>query len=388
MKVLWLASWYPSALMPLSGDFIKRHAEAVSLYEQLHVLHVIRDASGRITRDVSVKTTASGNLTETIVYYYIKSFKPSVLNKIFSEWTYRRLFKKQVIKHIIDQNPDLVHVHVGMKAGNIARWIKRKYQIPYVVSEHWTGLLKEAEDNLSKRSLFWKHSWEKVIQQAAAISAVSAHLAQSIKTTFNISRCEVIPNVVNTNIFYTNISQSPNRFIKFLHISTLDAFKNPLLILQAFAIVVKTQPEVMLTVVGPEKEEIQQWIRKEKLEQHIKLRHEMSQPELATLMQKQDALVLYSRYETFGCVVIEANACGKPVIVSDIPVFHETVKEGVNGLFAPSNNIMALAQTIKKCMEESMLFNAEKISEEATAKYSYQTIGKTFSEWYKTVLSK
>ncbi len=35
MKVLWLVSWYPSKLSPLSGDFVKRHAEAVSLYEDV-----------------------------------------------------------------------------------------------------------------------------------------------------------------------------------------------------------------------------------------------------------------------------------------------------------------------------------------------------------------
>ncbi len=39
-KVLWLASWYPNAAEPFSGDFIKRQAEAVSIYQPLTVLFV------------------------------------------------------------------------------------------------------------------------------------------------------------------------------------------------------------------------------------------------------------------------------------------------------------------------------------------------------------
>lgn len=44
-KVLFLTSWYPSRIHPIAGIFIKRHAEAVSLYSDVAVLFVTADKS-------------------------------------------------------------------------------------------------------------------------------------------------------------------------------------------------------------------------------------------------------------------------------------------------------------------------------------------------------
>ena len=45
MKVLWLASWYPNQLDKFTGDFIQRHARAVSQYCKVHVIFVKKDES-------------------------------------------------------------------------------------------------------------------------------------------------------------------------------------------------------------------------------------------------------------------------------------------------------------------------------------------------------
>jgi glycosyltransferase involved in cell wall biosynthesis len=96
---------------------------------------------------------------------------------------------------------------------------------------------------------------------------------------------------------------------------------------------------------------------------------------------------LYSSYETFGCVIIEANACGIPVIVSDIPVFHETVTEGINGTFAKKNNPQALAEKMIEVINARASFNSNSIAG-TSSKYSYEKIGRQFSDWYNEILSK
>lgn len=88
---------------------------------------------------------------------------------------------------------------------------------------------------------------------------------------------------------------------------------------------------------------------------------EMSQLQLAEYMRKSDALIIYSKYETFGCVIIEANACGTTVIVSDIHVFHETVTEGVNGVFAGKDNANMLSEKMKWLLLNHSKFNSEEI---------------------------
>jgi hypothetical protein len=84
-KILWLVSWYPNKLLPYNGDFIKRHAEAVSLYEDVYLIYVVRDVSGTITKDVLIEKSTNGGLTEKIIYYYTPSTGISMFDKFFSE---------------------------------------------------------------------------------------------------------------------------------------------------------------------------------------------------------------------------------------------------------------------------------------------------------------
>ena len=99
-KILWLCSWYPSKLMPFNGDFIKRHAEAVCLYDDIQVIHVVRDEKGIITKDVLTEESEKNGLAEKIIYYYTPSFRVSLFDKYCSELKYRKLYKQSIEDHI------------------------------------------------------------------------------------------------------------------------------------------------------------------------------------------------------------------------------------------------------------------------------------------------
>ena len=115
---------------------------------------------------------------------------------------------------------------------------------------------------------------------------------------------------------------------------------------------------------------------------------EVPQAILAGAIQQADALVLYSRYETFGCVLIEANACGVPVIVSDLPVFHETITENINGLFVKGDSPVALANAFEYFYLHKNNFNKNEIAMTAKEKYNYDTVGKEYAAVYSTVISR
>ena len=102
---------------------------------------------------------------------------------------------------------------------------------------------------------------------------------------------------------------------------------------------------------------LEKLIEELKLENHVFVKGEVSHILLSKAIQHADALVLYSRYETFGCVLIEANACGVPVIVSDLEVFHEIVDEGFNGIFVAGENPVALAAKLKEFAESKNKFD-------------------------------
>lgn len=386
-KILWLASWYPSNLAPFDGDFIQRHARAVSLYHDVEVIFLIRDKTGKITRSVKVDTLNEGRLSQQIIYYYSPKFWLSSFDKLYSQFRYKRLLKRHIRQYIEKVGkPSLIHVHVGMKAGVIMQWIKRRYSIPYVVTEHWTGFLPEADKRFDHLNYYLQSNWQKLWKNAAGISVVSEYLKKYIEKLFKkTTKLTVIPNVVDTSIFYPGDGLLHTR-PHFIHISGLNFQKNPEAILEAFHLLLKKNIDFHLDIFGPADESIFSIARRLDLQNHVSFHPEVAQAVLAGYVRRADALVLYSRYETFGCVVIEALASGVPVIVSDIPVMRELVVENHNGLLAIEGSAEALAETLEKYLQNKVVFDKKKIADECAAKYNYAVVGKLFADWYKLVL--
>ena len=383
---MWLVSWYPNRLAPFNGDFIKRHAEAVSLYYDVQVIYVIRDVKGLVTKDVYTEELVKQGLAEKIIYYYSPSIRISIIDKYLSEAKYRKLYKQAVIDYISKSGePALSHVHVGMKAGIIALWLKKMRLIPYVVTEHWSGFLPEADDKINDQPFYNRSLWRKVIAGASAFSAVSKHLADAVKRYAGLLQASVIPNVVDRSVFYPAANKANG--LRVIHISGLEELKNVTDIIKAFAIVHQAYPSAILDIFGPDNRQLIEFAEKLSSANNIHFHTEVPQQQLAGFIRQSLALILYSSYETFGCVIIEANACGIPVIVSDIPVFHETVTEGINGFFAKVNDPQALAEKMIEVINVRASFNSNSIAA-TSSKYSYEKIGKQFSDWYNEILSK
>ncbi len=67
-----------------------------------------------------------------------------------------------------------------------------------------------------------------------------------------------------------------------------------------------------------------------------------------------DVFVLPSYREGFGTVVIEAEAMGVPVIVSDIPGPTDAMLEGITGMVVPKAEVEPLIEAMKKMLDTSL----------------------------------
>src|SRR5687767_13573545 len=68
-KILWLCSWYPNKTEPYNGDFIQRHAEAASLFNDIHVIHVAGSAQGSLQQNSEEEISRKEGLTEHLIYF-------------------------------------------------------------------------------------------------------------------------------------------------------------------------------------------------------------------------------------------------------------------------------------------------------------------------------
>jgi glycosyltransferase involved in cell wall biosynthesis len=385
-QIVVLPSWYPNKLDPFAGDFIQRHVKAISTLRPQYVIYVVKDEFAKITNDISIQVSDSGNLTEKIVYYHSKKTGLRLIDKLVSQWKYNRLYQQCLTDYIsVHGLPQLVHVHVTLKAGMIALWAKRKWNIPFMLSEHWSVFLEEANYRIENFSIPRRWAVKHILKNTTALTVVSNRLGESIIKKFKTPGYQVIPNVVDQSVFFPG-PINHNEVMQFIHASNMVYEKNVESILKAFSILKKNQVKCMLNLYGPAPGSLKELSKELGLEETVFFRGEVDQDTLSVRMQQSDALILYSRFETFGCVIIEANASGIPVIVSDIPVFHELVTENLNGFFVKGENAGLLADRLVQFISQKK--KTDKIQVTNTAvKYSYHNVAEQFEALYKKVIS-
>jgi len=382
--ILWLTSWYPTDLDKWNGDFVQRHARAAALYCNITVIHVEADLQNLLKEPFVTKTNIEGNLTENIIL-----FKPSqskIAGRLLNLRRYKKYFKTEVKKYIKENGlPDLVHVHVAMKAGLIALWIKKKYKIPYVVTEHWTIYHENSDDTYSDRSFVFKRCTRNIFKNAKLVLPVSKNLGEIVSNTVTPIVYKPVYNVVDTEYFYYNGFRDERPFT-FIHVSSLNEQKNPEMIIESFVSFHAIYPRTKLIMAGEIQGEFFEYIIQQNLSANsIQFTGLISYHEVARLMQKSDAFVLFSRYENMPCVVLEALCCGLPVITSNAGGLNEVINSN-NGILVREYTPAALTRAMTDLYVSYLQYNKQNISTEARSKFSYQVIGEEIKDTYHGLL--
>ncbi|MNQ69616.1 GDP-mannose-dependent alpha-(1-2)-phosphatidylinositol mannosyltransferase [compost metagenome] len=94
-----------------------------------------------------------------------------------------------------------------------------------------------------------------------------------------------------------------------------------------------------------------------------------------------------SRYETFGVVIIEALALGKPVVATRCGGPESIVGDG-DGLLVPVDDIESLSSAMWKLYRNPSDYNSEQIKRSCIERFSEETIAKSLKSIYEKVLSK
>ncbi len=229
--------------------------------------------------------------------------------------------------------------------------------------------------------------------KANAIICVSRGIANDLAKTIS-SNCaiRVIYNPVIDEKIY-QLSQESVNHSWFLNSATpvivaagrLVACKDYPTLLKAFALVVK-EKSARLVILGRglEEEKLKQLTHKMHLSESVAFLGFQENP--FKYMAKSSVFVLSSLQEGFGNVIIEAMACGTPVVSTDCPVGpEEIITSGENGILVPVGDERAMAGAILEVLKNPVLaqnFSVEgkKWAEFFSVKKSVQEYEKVFKE--------
>ncbi|MBM3431851.1 MAG: glycosyltransferase family 4 protein [Bacteroidetes bacterium] len=379
LRVLWLCSWYPSSVDLFSGDFIQRHAEAVSEYADIHVLHAIGSPSHHAYSIAKDDRTQA--LREWIAYYPTQRWDQRWLSALGWLRAMGRMVRAYQFAYGL---PDLVHVQIPYKSGLIARYLLARFGVPHVVTEHWGIYQVKTADRFENRSFLFRLITRLGYKKSVCSISVSDYQSRQLQTYLGALCSRTIYNVVDTRFFY--FVERAVRPFTFLHVSDWSENKNPEGILRVFDRLHRAFPQTRLILVGG-KGDRGEWIRQLAKDRSaaIYCEGEVTYGTVAGFMKEADCFVLNSSMENSPCVIGEALCAGLSVIATDVGGVSELI-DPVCSRLIPVGDEPALYLAMQEVMQNSEGLNRREIAERAKTRFSYQTIGRQLDEAYREAL--
>jgi glycosyltransferase involved in cell wall biosynthesis len=200
------------------------------------------------------------------------------------------------------------------------------------------------------------------------------------KTSIDADKICIIPNPADMSSFQIR-KASPHQVFNFISIALLREEKRLDLLLEAFAKIQNKIKDVRLTIVGdgPKKNKLLSLVKNLNIEKFVEFSGFLTKAEIASLLQKCNALVLNSDVETFGVVLVEALASGVPVIATRCGGPADIVTPET-GYLINKGNVEELYQSMLKMIENHKTFNVERLREIAIQKYGDKAYSKSIFE--------
>ncbi len=298
----------------------------------------------------------------------------------FHVWSLVRLVRREKIPLVLSslEQANILNVLAASVTGHSA-----------IVTQHSSPREQYRGKGLLGRLI--RRASRKLYPRAAHVIAVSEGVKDVLVSDYHLDdrRVTVIPNPVNLESLSSQARSEPGVSLPpqfLLHVGRLNlAAKAQDVLLAAFAIVRKRVPELALVLAGegPDREKIEGLIRKYGLETAVRLVGWQSN--VAALMTRAQAFVLPSRYEGWPMVLVEAMACGCPVVAADCSTGpREILGDSEFGLLVPAEDPEALANAILRLIENPALaFAYREKARQRVRSYSADLIGSRYISVFK-----
>lgn len=304
-------------------------------------------------------------------------------------WLWNRVGLALYHRYTTEQGmPDIIHAHNALFGGSLAAELVKKQPVPVVLTEHLSWL---ADGRLPG----WMSGQVALgLQTARARLMVSSALGKSVQAQFGEIAVpwQWVPNIL-PSIFesaalaeYQPGSRSPG--FRFLHVGNLVEVKNQAGLLQAFAARFKGQQTIRLHIVGDGllRADLETLTVKLGISSQVSFLGQLSREGVMAEMQACDAFVLFSHVETFGVVLIEALACGRPVIATSGSGPDDIVHVG-NGLLVPPRDVNTLGQAMQDIVKNIKEYDPVSIRQDCLARFGEQVVVQKLIEIYRQVLA-
>lgn len=332
---------------------------------------------------------------------------PSALHHYVSEFTCR-------VARFAERNEhpyDMAHSHYWLSAAAAAP-LARAWDVPHVTMFHTVERLKgqqqgvaiEEVSALKECSTTIRIESEGRIATSADCVIVSTDLeGDQLRRLYGLTPCHtrVIPCGVDLDAFtpatperravarrLLDLGDTPT----LLFVGRLDPIKGIDLLLESVALL--RMPARLLVVGGdpsgdPEVERLRARAVALGIADRVRFPGAVPQRRLPTYYHAADAVVVSSRYESFGLVAVEALACGAPVVASAAGGLPSIVRDGENGLLVRWRSAQAFAEQIDLLLSDDALRERLRANAHASVeRFDWRRIGDRVRDLYQELTAE
>jgi glycosyltransferase involved in cell wall biosynthesis len=369
MKILFLTPWYPDTQNPNHGIFIRDQAVALKKKHDVQLISAKIDYSSFSFFSFSISRNHFNGVEE--YHILIKRSVPVVNQFVFfliTTWKTLLIARKF--------SPDLIHGNIGYPGAFWSWIIGKRVGKPYLVTEHTSRFTNNF------RSWIHKSLTIQFLKRADTVVSVSNHSADEV-FSFIGKRPIVIPNIINFERF--KITTAPNNvawqlgFLGGLNTNTkgLDTLLNAL---------EGITKEFVLHIGGAGLllEEYKATARRLGIDHKCIFYGFVSHDKVPEFMNRLHFFVSASRFESFGMVIVEAMACGLPIVATNSGGPSDFIVE-TNGYLVQKEAPGELQKAIENMMENYITFDPVLIREYVLKRYSEECVIQQLNKVYASI---
>lgn len=310
---------------------------------------------------------------------------PYLRDKFIGETASAFLLSKMMAKEIEKIKPDVINL-----TGRFTAYFPSKLNIPKVfITHHPDAMEFYNEFSVENNRLnyfyfpFKKRIEERVMSNSSAIIALNKYVQDYLVKKGFTNTC-VISNGIEVEKYKDNCVDD---FI--LYAGGFRKVKGIDYLIKAFSELTGCySTDLVLIGAGPEEKRLKKMVKSKNIEDRVHFIPMVDKNELRGYLSKCSIFVLPSLFETFGVVILEAMASGKPVIASDIPGPKDIITHEYDGFLFEKGNVGELKKYLELCLSDEKLRgkigrNARKTVE---GRYTFNKIANQYLKVYEEIL--
>ncbi len=289
---------------------------------------------------------------------------------------------KKIIKHF---QPDILHAHYATSYGLVGALSNFH---PFIISSWGSDVMKFPNKNFVAKSIL-KYNFK----QADLLCATSYTIEEYINQVMPLP-VTVIPFGIDIDIFKPKKVQSlfsENDFV-LGSIKPIESLYNTDILIRSFAKLLPKYDNLKLVIIGEgtEQNALKELCKELRISEKVLFTGRIPFKEISNYYNMIDILVNISEYESFGVSVVEAMACGTPVVVTNVGGLKEVVKDDSVGLKVNVGDVDDTVKAIERLMTDKDLYDQIAINarKHVVEKYNWEDNLKQMIDEYKKILNK